>query len=148
MRHPVLFSSAIAMLTLSACNKTEPEKSGDPTGAADTVVVPQEGAPAAATDAKGEPARFADWAGKWIGPEGMYVIIKPTAEKKFALEMQSDLDTLGNYEGLAVEHGIEFKRGSETLTLTRTDGDGTGMKWLAGKKECLVVKEGEGYCRG
>ena len=28
-----------------------------------------------------------------------------------------------------------------------TDGDATGMKWLAGKARCLTVRVGEGYCR-
>ena len=28
-----------------------------------------------------------------------------------------------------------------------TDGDATGLKYLAGKKDCLTVEPGEGYCR-
>jgi hypothetical protein len=61
--------------------------------------------------------------------------------------MQSDLDTKGTYDGQDSEHGIKFKRGGEELSLRRGNGDETGLKWLAGKKECLVVKDGEGYCR-
>jgi hypothetical protein len=32
-------------------------------------------------------------------------------------------------------------------SLRATDGAGTGMKWLAGKTTCLVVRPGEGFCR-
>jgi hypothetical protein len=31
-------------------------------------------------------------------------------------------------------------------TLEARNGDETGMKWLAGKTDCLTVKPGEGYC--
>ena len=27
------------------------------------------------------------------------------------------------------------------------NGDAAGLKYLAGKQDCLVVKPGEGYCR-
>jgi hypothetical protein len=91
--------------------------------------------------------RFAGWAGKWIGPEGMYVDIKPSGNGQFELEMQSDLDTKGTYTGNAEEHGIRFTRNGDGLLLYRTNGDETGLKYLAGKKECLMVKSGEGYCR-
>ncbi|MGH6633597.1 MAG: hypothetical protein ACREB0_09570, partial [Sphingopyxis sp.] len=63
------------------------------------------------------------------------------------LEMQSDLDTKGTYEGVVTAQGISFKRGDETLLLKKSTGDETGLKYLAGKKECLIVKDGEGYCR-
>lgn len=91
--------------------------------------------------------RFDSWAGKWIGPEGMYVDVKPLGKGDFKLEMQSDLDTKGTYSGNAQEHGIRFTRNGGQFLLYRTDGDETGLKYLAGKKECLMVKSGEGYCR-
>ena len=87
------------------------------------------------------------WTGKWTGQEGLYVIIAPETDGKIALEMQSDLDTKGSYEGAATADGISFKRGDETLTLKKSTGDETGLKYLAGKKGCLMVKSGEGYCR-
>jgi hypothetical protein len=91
--------------------------------------------------------RFDGWAGKWIGPEGMYVDVKPLGKGQFLLKMQSDLDTKGTYTGSAEEHGIRFTRNGEALRLYRTNGNETGLKYLAGKKECLMVKSGEGYCR-
>lgn len=91
--------------------------------------------------------RFDGWAGKWTGPEGMYVDVKPLGKGQFQLEMQSDLDTKGTYTGSAEERGIRFTRNGEAFRLYRTNGDETGLKYLAGKKECLMVKSGEGYCR-
>jgi len=36
----------------------------------------------------------------------------------------------------------------KTETIRATDGAGTGMKWLADRKDCLVVTVGsEGFCR-
>lgn len=40
-----------------------------------------------------------------------------------------------------------FERGGETLRLTAGDGDATGLRYLFGKQDCLIVAEGEGYCR-
>src|SRR3546814_1925851 len=93
------------------------------------------------------PHRFASWAGKWTGVEGLYVTITPTEPEHYKLEMQSDLDTKGTYEGHDSEHGIQFERGGKPFTLYRANGDDAGLKYLAGKKECLKVQDGEGYCR-
>ena len=52
------------------------------------------------------------------------------------------------YKGTGRGDHISFERNGKTETIRATDGDGTGMKWLAGKKDCLVItKESEGYCR-
>src|SRR3546814_10629185 len=59
------------------------------------------------------PHRFASWAGKWTGVEGLYVTITPTEPEHYKLEMQSDLDTKGTYEGHDSEHGIQFERGGK-----------------------------------
>jgi hypothetical protein len=43
--------------------------------------------------------------------------------------------------------GLRFTRGGDALLLRQGSGVETGLKYLAGKKDCLVVKSGEGYCR-
>ena len=88
-----------------------------------------------------------EWAGKWTGPEGLYVQITPTDAGAYNLEMQSDLDTKGTYPGQDAEGGIKFARGGESLLLHSATGDETGLTDLAGKKNCLMVKSGEGYCK-
>ncbi|WP_411341884.1 hypothetical protein V6U71_08795 [Sphingopyxis sp. J-6] len=142
---------AAALVLLSGCEKAEAPAPADTTTTEVPVeTTPPEGA-ADATDPAADPAtaphRFASWAGKWTGVEGMYVTITTGEPGKYKLEMQSDLDTKGTYDGNDSEHGIKFKRGTEELSLRRGNGDETGLKYLAGKKECLIVKEGEGYCR-
>ena len=148
MQKSMILTSAMALVLLTGCEKAEaPAPTDTPTTTEEVPVetVPAEGAEA--TDPATAPHRFADWAGKWTGVEGMYATITSTDPGKYKLEMQSDLDTKGTYDGEDSEHGIKFKRGSEELSLRRGSGDETGLKYLAGKKDCLIVKEGEGYCR-
>ncbi|MGW8189805.1 hypothetical protein [Sphingomonas hankookensis] len=85
--------------------------------------------------------------GRWIGVEGMYLNVTEPAQGEVKLEMQYDLDNKGTYTGTITPEGIRFQRGGETLLLRPSDGDATGLKWLAGKKDCLTVKPSEGYCR-
>ena len=144
----LIFSGAAALALLSGCEKADAPAPA-PTETTEVVdeTMPPEGAGDGAADTATAPHRFADWAGKWIGVEGMFVTITPGEPGKYKLEMQSDLDTKGTYDGADSEHGIKFKRGTEELSLRRGSGDETGLKYLAGKKECLIVKDGEGYCR-
>ncbi|MBL9071114.1 MAG: hypothetical protein JNM03_14125 [Sphingopyxis sp.] len=150
MQNGTILAGAAALALLAGCQKAEAPAPADTT----TTEVPVETVPAetagtgeAATDPATAPHRFANWVGKWTGVEGMYVTIAAAAPGKYKLEMQSDLDTKGTYDGEDSEHGIKFKRGTEELSLRRGSGDETGLKYLAGKKECLIVKNGEGYCR-
>lgn len=90
----------------------------------------------------------ADLVGRYKGVEGMYLVVRHgTSPGKYRLEMQWDLDNKGKFAGVAKDDGIAFTRNGEDLMLRPTDGDATGLKWLAGQKECLTVKPGEGYCR-
>ncbi|WP_237245790.1 hypothetical protein [Sphingopyxis witflariensis] len=146
MKASMILMGAAAMALLTGCEKAEAPAPVDTTMTEVPIeTVPSETPPA--EDAATAPHRFANWAGKWTGPEGMYVTITAAEPGKYKLEMQSDLDTKGTYDGSDSEHGIQFARGTEKLSLTRASGDETGLKYLADKKECLKVKDGEGYCR-
>jgi hypothetical protein len=85
------------------------------------------------------------WIGRWEGVEGTYLAISKK-EGKYAIEIR-DLDKSNVYEGSPFSDGIAFIRKGQTETLHAGSGDQTGMKWLAGKKNCLVIRYGEGYCR-
>ena len=132
-------AALVSLPLLGACKKADETQTIETT--APVVLAPM---PAGTTPA---PIDVAGWAGKWTGPEGTYVTITPALDGKVSLEMQSDLDTKGSYGGTATADGISFMRGEETLLLKPAIGDETGLKWLAGKKDCLMVKSGEGYCR-
>jgi len=140
----VLYAS-LAALSLAGCSQTS-----DAPEAPDTTVTPDAaGSEATAGADAGPPAVFTHdgWIGRWTGVEGMYLDIQPAGDGTYTLEMQSDLDTKGNYIGTSTAEGISFERGGETLVLRPTDGAATGLKWLDGKQDCLTVKPSEGYCR-
>jgi hypothetical protein len=65
----------------------------------------------------------------------------------YVVKIQS-LDGPATYDGVAVggDH-IEFKREGKTESIRAGSGKETGMKWLLEKKDCLIIKNGEGYCR-
>ena len=138
MRHEILLSAAISCLMLSACEKADEATTADVTESDAGYTIPETGF---------ETVDFSTWAGKWTGPEGLYVIITPGENLKIRLEMQSDLDTKASYEGIGSSDAISFERAGEMLMLRKATGDETGLKYLAGKKDCLMVKRGEGYCR-
>jgi len=105
----------------------------------------------AAEKARQAPNRDA-WVGKWTGVEGMVLTIEKDpggAIGRYRLTNRWGLDDdmNGTFEGVATEKGIAFNRPDGAKELTATDGDATGMKYLAGKQDCLTVATGEGYCR-
>lgn len=92
------------------------------------------------------------WGGKWIGVEGLHLtIVKDDSVGRghYLLTMQYglDADDSGTFKGEAAEDGIAFTRPDGPQLLRAGDGEATGLKWLADKKDCLIVATGEGYCR-
>lgn len=88
------------------------------------------------------------WVGRWTGVEGTYLVIsKGSGAGKYRLEMQYTLDDKGSFDGTATGDGISFTRPDGAQVLRASSGDATGLKYLAGKSNCLKVKDGEGYCR-
>ena len=85
------------------------------------------------------------WVGRWMGVEGTYLDIRG-AQGRYVVEI-ADLDGPQRFGGVASDGAITFERRGKSERLTATDGPGTGMKWLMGKTDCLVVAPGEGYCR-
>jgi hypothetical protein len=85
------------------------------------------------------------WLGTWFGPEGTFVDITRHGER-YTLMVQT-LDGPASYQAVLEDDALVFERDGKPLTLRRTDGKGTGMKWLADRKDCLTVAPGEGFCR-
>ncbi|HUR19271.1 MAG TPA: hypothetical protein VMZ90_00595 [Vicinamibacterales bacterium] len=86
------------------------------------------------------------WIGKWFGPEGTYVDIAKDAER-YRLII-ANLDGPRTFQGVADGRRLMFERDGVRESIKAGTGAETGMKWLLEKKDCLVVKPGEGYCRG
>ncbi|WP_375270564.1 hypothetical protein [Sphingomonas sp.] len=152
--------TAALILSLAACNGAPPSTTansmtsmGAIEPAADNIAAPvATPAPIAAPmpTASLTIAKTArDYAGRWIGVEGTMLTVKPTGAATVDLDMRwgLDADMAGTYPATVTPDGLRFTRGGETLLLRPSDGDATGLKWLAGKKNCLTVKPGEGYCR-
>ena len=92
------------------------------------------------------------WVGKWIGVEGLNLTIAKDdsiGRGHYLLTMQYglDADDSGTFKGEAAEDGIAFNRPDGPQLLRAGDGAATGLKWLADKKDCLIVTTGEGSCR-
>jgi hypothetical protein len=85
------------------------------------------------------------WLGKWNGPEGTFLLLSRNGNR-YLVKIQS-LDGLDGYEGVATADGIRFTRNGKTESLHAGNGEDAGMKWLLDKKNCLIIKYGEGFCR-
>jgi hypothetical protein len=94
-----------------------------------------------------EPANFATdaWVGQWDGPEGTFLKIE--GDKGVYKITIQNLDGPTEYEGSTLGDRITFNRDDATEIIHATDGNQTGMKWLENKQNCLMVPDGEGYCR-
>jgi hypothetical protein len=122
-----------ALLALGGCGKTAPETPPAP-------VVPKASVAASAS------AIPAGWLGRWQGPEGTFLEISggPGA---YRVTVQN-LDGPRSFDATAGAAGnLGFVRDGVNETLSAGDGAKTGMKWLADKRDCIIVKPGEGYCR-
>ena len=84
--------------------------------------------------------------GKWAGPEGTFIEIAAAGDQ-YQVTIRN-LDGPRTFQGVRRGGGIAFQRDGISESIRSGTGADTGMKWLADKSDCLVVKAGEGYCRG
>ena len=85
------------------------------------------------------------WLGRWNGPEGTYLQISKNSGA-YVLEIR-DLDGSKTFTGSRDGSRIAFTRDGKQEFLTAGEGPATGMKWLSNKKDCLLTRPGEGWCR-
>lgn len=144
--------SLLATAALSGCGQPVVDNAAAPAGnqavevediAADDGALPATGETgteiAAGTDA---------WVGKWVGPEGLALDVAPAAEPGGYRLTVTLLDGTDSYDGTVDGDVIRFTRDGVEETIRRANGDETGLKYLAGKQDCVVIKPGEGFCRG
>ncbi len=127
----------LVALAILGCSPKERE------GSDDSDIPPQQMALAIPTDA---------WLGEWRGVEGLHMSVDKDAVKgpgHYILVMRFGLDDKdsGIFNGLATGDTITFTRDGSEQVLRHTNGRAIGLKWLEEKTDCLIVKEGEGYCR-
>ena len=129
------------MVLMTSCQDRNQSAAGQPT-------VPVGSPPTSPTTASPASANnLTDkWLGQWNGPEGTYLLLSKSGDQ-YVVKIQS-LDGPATYEGVAARDRIEFKRDGKTESIRGANGKETGMKWLLEKKDCLMIKEGEGFCRG
>jgi hypothetical protein len=99
--------------------------------------------PATTSDLRTNPA--GKWLGQWNGPEGTFLDLAQTGNH-YVVKIRS-LDSLDAYDGVATAGGIQFTRNGKAESIRTGNGEDTGMKWLLDKKNCLIIKYGEGFCR-
>ena len=85
------------------------------------------------------------WLGRWQGPEGTWLeVTGGTGTYRVTV---SNLDGPRTFDAKAGSDSLVMLRDGTAETIRPGSGPDTGMKWLADKRDCLVVKRGEGYCR-
>ena len=136
---------------LVACGTNEPAVGPDNVAdvAATNAILPPEPDMAIAENvaAPMAPLPTDAWIGKWVGVEGLALEIAPGPDAgQYALKVTL-LDGPANYVGTAAGETITFTRDGKQEVIRKASGDETGLKYLAGKKDCLVIKQGEGFCR-
>lgn len=87
------------------------------------------------------------WTGKWVGVEGLALEInKLDTPGQYDLAV-SLMDGTDKYVGKADGDVITFTRNGVTEKIRKVRGSETGLKYLADKANCLMIKSGEGFCR-
>lgn len=133
------FRSVVLMLVcvLVACNGSSPT-SGTSTPAAPP-------APAATPPPTAPTDAASAWIGRWTGPEGTYLDVAAD-DGKYSVAIRN-LDGERTFDADSYGGFLTFVRDSITEVIRPGSGAETGMKWLQEKSDCLIVNDGEGYCR-
>ena len=87
------------------------------------------------------------WVGKWIGVEGLVLDVQPAGEPGRYVLSVTLLDGTKSYDGTADGDMIRFTRDGRPESIRAATGAETGLKWLADKQNCLMIQQGEGFCR-
>ena len=133
------------VVALGACQTAETAKTGTNVPSASPIASPSQAAsPAADNKTVGKADTLV---GQWPGVEGSYLKVDKKGEK-YEIEIKT-LDGSKKFDGTAKGDVIEFSRNGKTETIKTATAEETGMKWLKGEKNCVVITKGsEGFCKG
>ena len=87
------------------------------------------------------------WIGRWIGVEGTVLDVQAAGEAGHYVLSVTLLDGTKSYDGTAEGDMIRFTRNGRPESVRAATGAATGLKWLAEKQNCLMIQQGEGFCR-
>lgn len=85
------------------------------------------------------------WQGRWQGVEGTYLELQARGDD-YQIIIQ-DLDVARTFPATVTAQGLRFERDGQVKQIQAATGAATGMKWLSDKKDCLMIRAGEGFCR-
>lgn len=156
MRRSVLTVFFAAIAAFAAACQPEPNKptpntapspavpaSPDPSSPAAVPSV----SPGATVDPKAPATKIAALEGVWPGVEGTSLTVAKTGDK-YKVSITGLDKKIESFEGVAKGDTIEFKRKDKVETIKAATAEETGMKWLQGEKNCVVITKGsEGYCK-
>ncbi|MFT3996267.1 MAG: hypothetical protein QM667_02580 [Asticcacaulis sp.] len=135
MIRPVLF--LVPMFALIACSPREE----DP---------PTEAESRASTSASVSASRAADvaagYVGRWTGPEGSSLEVV-ARQHDYEVSISGVQVGPGVFTGTVEGDALRIERNGEAQTIRHTTGPRTGIKYLADKKDCVLISSGEGFCR-
>ena len=143
-------TSLAALLLLAACARGEDARPLENAAIADNLAAAEDAAQDADPVANETTAAVLPtdaWIGKWIGVEGLVLDIQPAGEAGKYILSVTLLDGTKSYDGTAEGAIIRFTRDGRPESIRAATGNETGLKWLAGKQNCLMIREGEGFCR-
>lgn len=150
MRRSLILATFLvaAVAILGACQPAETPKPGTNVPASPLTSPSQVASPAVSpsVDDKKIAGKADSLVGQWPGVEGTFLKVEKKGEK-FDIEIKN-LDGSKKFEGIAKGDVIEFTRNGKTETIKTATAEETGMKWLKGEKNCVVITKGsEGYCK-
>lgn len=148
----VLFAAVAAFL--AACQTTEAPKPNVAPNSTPSPATPASPAASPGTSPSIDPkapaapsAKLAALEGAWPGVEGTSLTVTKTGDKYKVAITGPDKKT-ESFEGVPKGDTIEFTRKGKVETIKAATAEETGMKWLQGEKNCVVITKGsEGYCR-
>jgi len=148
LRLPTTIAALLLVASLSGCTNPDQEPAAPPGAerAPTTTRGATAPAPASPETPQSSPGAFA---GRWTGPEGLFLEVTATAdERRVRVRLKDTLDTEATYDGIVITDGIQFVRGGRTEVARRGSGGDTGFSALQSGTDCLIVRQGvEGYCR-
>ena len=148
---PTIALAALSLVAiLSACTPSgrEPENTQGSRTAADPAIDTAL-TPPASPPPKPQQSAPSAFAGRWTGPEGLFLEVTETGgDGHVRLRLKDTLDSEATYDGVLIPNGIQFVRSGRTEVVRRGSGADTGFSALRSRTDCLIVRQGvEGYCR-